>query len=339
MNTIVLESPGRLRLTDTPAPPAPGAGEARVRVHRVGVCGTDIHAYHGEQPFFTYPRILGHELAVEVEAIGPGVDEVTIGDRCAVEPYLNCGHCQACRAGKTNCCPELICLGVHGDGGMRDRLLLPAHKLHASAELSLDQLALVETLGIGKHAVSRAGLGTGDRVAVVGLGPIGLTAVQFALLAGAEVVGVDLSPQRCDAAQRLFPGLITLTPDPGRTSAEQWLETHGEPPLTVLDATGHRGSMQHAFELVGPGGTVVFVGLVLGEISFDDPAFHRKELTLMGSRNSTARDFREIIEHLEAGRIDVEPWITHRADAAGFAEVFPGWLEPGAGLLKGVVSF
>ena len=339
MQTIVLECPGHLKLTDTQRPPEPGPGEARVRVRRVGVCGTDIHAFRGEQPFFTYPRILGHELAVEVQAVGPGVDTLEVGDRCAVEPYLNCGDCQACRAGKTNCCPQLICLGVHGDGGMRDQLLLPARKLHRSAKLSLDQLTLVETLGIGKHAVSRSGVGPGDRVAVVGLGPIGLTVCQFARLAGAEVVGVDLSPSRCATAQRLLPGLDTLTPQADRPVSEQWPETRGLPPLTVLDATGHRGSMQHAFELVGPGGTVVFVGLVLGEITFDDPSFHRKELTLMGSRNSTARDFTEIIEHLEADRIDVEPWITHRAAAEEFVDAFPGWLESDAGLLKGVISF
>ena len=343
MRTLVLNKPGRLALTDTPAPADPGPGQALVRVHRVGVCGTDIHAFGGNQPFFTYPRILGHELGVEVVAVGEGVANVAPGDRAAVEPYLNCGTCAACARGCTNCCETLTCMGVHGDGGMRERILVPAQKLHVSKTLTLDQLALVETMGIGKHAVDRAftigGFAEGDTVAVIGLGSIGLTAVQFALLAGARVVGVDLSATRCETAKRLYPALDTASFDPAQPIEAQWAARLGDAPRAVFDATGHRGSMQSAFALPGPGGTLVFIGLVLGDITFDDPAFHKKELTLPSSRNAVAKDFLEIIQHMEAGRIDVAPWITHRADAADWPGVFDRWLAPDAGLLKGMVSF
>lgn len=339
MKTLVLQKPGRLELTDTPPPDSLAEGEARVRVRHVGICGTDIHAYGGNQPFFSYPRILGHELGVEVVAVGEGVTQVAVGDRCAVEPYLNCGECAACMRGRTNCCATLTCLGVHGDGGMRETIVLPAHKLHPSATLPLEHLALVETLGIGKHAVDRAQLTAGDTVAIIGLGPIGLTAAQFALLEGARVVGIDLSEQRRDTAGTLLPGLETLALDLDRPLEQQWQAKFGEAPRTVFDATGNRGSMQNAFALPGPGGTLVFIGLVLGDITFDDPAFHRKELTLMSSRNSTAKDFREIIEHMEAGRIDVGPWITHRAAAEDLPGLFEDWLKPEAQMLKGVVTF
>ncbi|MEM6333864.1 MAG: zinc-binding alcohol dehydrogenase family protein [Planctomycetota bacterium] len=339
MQTIVLEEPGRLSVRHTPAPNAPAAGEALVRVRRVGVCGTDIHAYGGRQPFFTYPRILGHELGVEVVAVGADVDHVQPGDRCAVEPYIHCGRCAACRVGKTNCCANLVCLGVHGDGGMREQIVVPAAKLHPSDRLSCDQLALVETLGIGKHAVDRAGCQPGQTVAIVGLGPIGLTAVQFALLAGARVVAIDTSPARCAKAVGLYPGIQTLQVHPERGTVEQWLALHDELPPIVFNATGHRGSMQESFGLTGHGGTLVFIGLVTGQIAFDDPDFHRKELTLMSSRNATAADFCEIIEAMESGRIDIRPWITHRAAAADWPSVFDGWLEPSADLLKGVVCF
>src|SRR3954466_4668406 len=155
MKTIILQEPGKFRLDESAA--APGAGElaaggALVRVRRVGICGTDLPAFRGRQPFFTYPRILGHELGVEVVAIDPASSkefDIRPGDRCAVEPYLNCGACVACRAGKTNCCVKLQCLGVHTDGGMRELIRVPARKLHKSAKLTLEQLALVETLGIG----------------------------------------------------------------------------------------------------------------------------------------------------------------------------------------------
>mgnify|MGYP001149496030 CR=1 FL=1 len=137
--------------TGSPSPDIP-IGHALVRVKHVGICGTDWHAYRGRQPFFTYPRILGHELGVVVEAVNDPESSLKSGDRCAVEPYLNCGRCVACRRGKTNCCVSLQTLGVHTDGGMREQIVIPVAKLHRSAALSIEQLALVEMLGIGAHA-------------------------------------------------------------------------------------------------------------------------------------------------------------------------------------------
>src|SRR4051812_45976817 len=174
MLSIVLDEPGRFRVTEAPKPPAPGAGEALVRVGRVGICGTDLHAYRGRQPFFSYPRILGHELGVEVLAVGAGVTGLEPGDRCAVEPYLDCGACLACRRGRTNCCAGLRVLGVHTDGGLRERITVPARKLHRSGRLSPEQLALVETLAVGCHAVGRAAPRADEACLVIGAGPIGL---------------------------------------------------------------------------------------------------------------------------------------------------------------------
>jgi len=131
MKSILLVEPGVFRATELPEASKPGPGEALIRVHRVGVCGTDLHAFRGKQPFFSYPRILGHELGVEVLAVGEGVTSIAVGDRCAVEPYLNCGRCIACRRGKPNCCTQLKVMGVHVDGGLRERFLVPAAKLHA----------------------------------------------------------------------------------------------------------------------------------------------------------------------------------------------------------------
>ena len=141
MKTIVLDKPGDFRLTEGPPPGTAAPGEALVRVHRVGVCGSDIHAYKGNQPFFTYPRIVGHELGVEIVSVGPNEKGLAGGDRCAVEPYLHCGRCIACRRGKTNCCVSLSVLGVHADGGMREFMTVPVAKLHPSRSLSLDRLA------------------------------------------------------------------------------------------------------------------------------------------------------------------------------------------------------
>ena len=339
LKTITLLQPGEFAVTDTASPPAPAAGEVSVRVRRVGICGTDLHAYRGRQPFFTYPRILGHELGVEVAEVGPGsATDLRPGDRCAVEPYLNCGACIACRRGKSNCCTSLKVLGVHTDGGMRDTINVPAAKLHRSRLLSLDQLALVETLGIGAHAVDRARIERGEWALVIGAGPIGLAVLQFARAAGARIAVMDVNAERlafCETA---------IGPDAAVAADGSALErlreiADGDLPTVVFDATGNSASMMGAFQYVASGGRLVYVGLFLGDVTFHDPDFHRKELTLLATRNSTGADFVRIIGLLETAEVDTAPWITHRSPADAMPNAFPGWLEPGSGLLKAVVEF
>src|SRR4026207_1517690 len=174
MKAIQLEAPKVFRRIEIAEPGSLGEGEALVRVQRVGICGTDISGYLGKMPFYSYPRIPGHELGIEVLAVGSGVENIKPGARCSIEPYMNCQKCFSCRRGRPNCCENLQVLGVHTDGGLRPQIVVPARKLHASARLTFDQLALVETLAIGCHAVSRSGL-TGDETClIIGAGPIGL---------------------------------------------------------------------------------------------------------------------------------------------------------------------
>jgi 2-desacetyl-2-hydroxyethyl bacteriochlorophyllide A dehydrogenase len=336
MKTILLNQPGEFALIQTEPPDSPASGEALVRVRRIGICGTDMHAFRGRQPFFTYPRILGHELGVEVEAAGEGVTNVKPGDLCAVEPYLNCGHCIACRQGKTNCCASLQVLGVHTDGGMRERICVPAHKLHRSETLSLDQLALIEMLGIGAHAVERAQVKPQEFALVIGAGPIGLATMQFAAAAGAQVIALDVNADRLDFCRRL--GVKHTLQVSDETLEQVAALTQGDLPTLVFDATGSQASMNNAFTYVAPGGKLIFVGLVLGDITFADPLFHRREMTLLATRNATAADFRRIIGLMENGTIDTTPWITHRAPLTGMIEQFPGWLEPETKVIKAVVE-
>ncbi|MGC3988537.1 MAG: zinc-binding alcohol dehydrogenase family protein [Chthoniobacteraceae bacterium] len=303
MKTIRLENPGQLAFLETEDPVAPAAGEALVRVHRIGVCGTDLHAFGGEQPFFSYPRILGHELGVEVLAVGDGVSNVKPGDRCSVEPYLNCEKCIACRRGKPNCCTNIQVLGVHADGGMRERFRLPARKLHTSAVLSFEQLALVETLGIGAHAVQRAQVEAGEFVLVIGAGPIGLASMQFAVEAGAKVIVLDINEDRLNFCQQQLQvpyAINALKENP--LEALQRI-TASDLPTLVIDATGNPKSMLSSFEYPAHGGRIVFVGLFQGDVTFNDPNFHRRELTLMGSRNARPDDFTRIIQS-HRGRAD-----------------------------------
>jgi 2-desacetyl-2-hydroxyethyl bacteriochlorophyllide A dehydrogenase len=288
----------------------------------VGVCGTDLHAFAGRQPFFSYPRILGHELGVEVVEVPDGGHGLHAGDLCAVEPYLSCGHCHACVIGKPNCCESLQVLGVHVDGGMRGLLAVPVERLYSSDRLTLDQLALVETLGIGAHAVSRSGLQAGETVLVVGAGPIGQAVVQFAVAAGGRVRVADVSAARREFAER--SGVEALPSAEGHTAE------------VVFDATGSPAAMQASFSRVAHGGRLVFVGLVQAAIAFDDPLFHRREMTVLASRNS-CRDFPRIMTMIERGEIDTTPWITHRLGLAEVPSAFPD-LPRQPGLIKAMIE-
>lgn len=338
MKTITLHEPGQLAHSHTDAPTLSSEDGVLVRVRRVGICGTDIHAFAGRQPFFSYPRILGHELGVEVVEAGANVADIKADDSCAVEPYLNCGHCVACRRGKTNCCVSLQVLGVHTDGGMREIIEVPARKLHKSDKLSLDQLALVETLGIGAHAVQRADVQADDTTLVIGAGPIGLSVIQFAQAQGARVLVMDTNPGRLEFCRQNLGVSETVLANDG-SYEDIKARTNGDLPTVVFDATGNSASMHNAFQYIAAGGKLVFVGLFLGDLTFHDPDFHRRELTLLATRNSTGDDFRNIIALMEAGKINTDPWITHRADCENMIAHFPDWIKPETGVIKAIVEF
>jgi 2-desacetyl-2-hydroxyethyl bacteriochlorophyllide A dehydrogenase len=336
MKQVVLQEPGRLVASDGPPPEPPGPDEAVVRVRRVGVCGTDFHAFKGDQPFFSYPRILGHELGVEVlEA--PSASGVKRGDRCAVEPYLDCGRCVACRRGRTNCCAHLSVLGVHEDGGMREMITVPLRKLHRSDALSFEQLALVETLSIGAHAVGRAGLEAGETVLVVGTGPIGLAVIQSALPMGVRVLATDVNESRLESCRRLL-GVEHTFPSDGAVEHALRDVTGGDMPTVVFEATGSAASMERSFGFVASGGKLVFVGLCQASIAFFDPELHRREMTVLSSRNAVAADFARVLSAVEGGTIDTRPWVTHRAPLADLGEALPSWSQPASGVLKAMVE-
>ncbi len=340
MKAIVLEQPGALSLRDMPEPRSAGRDEALVLVRRVGICGTDLHAYGGNQNFFSYPRIMGHELAVEVVDIGPTEQalEYGIGDQCCVIPYLNCGDCVACRRGKSNCCVNMQVLGVHIDGGMRECFPLPADKLLKADGIPLEHLALVEMLSIGAHASKRAQVAEGENALVIGAGPIGLATAQFAKVAGADVTVMEVNERRLEfCAERL--GIERLIDARQDALAHVRRQLGGELPTLVFDCTGSAGSMHAAFDFVAHGGSLVLVGHITGDLTFSDPHFHSHEMTLLASRNATPADFRWVIDCLQAGSIDLAPWITHGATPETIVSAFPSWLDPANGVIKAMLSF
>jgi 2-desacetyl-2-hydroxyethyl bacteriochlorophyllide A dehydrogenase len=337
MKALSLDAPFNWKQIDVPEPTQPGPLDAVVRVHQVGICGTDLSGYLGKMPFFSYPRIPGHELGVEVVAVGSEVTQVKVGDRCAVEPYINCQKCYACRRGHTNCCEYHQTLGVHCDGGLRPYFTVPARKLHISRQLSFEQLALVETLAIGCHAVDRAAPKPGEWVLVIGAGPIGLSTIEFVKLTGANLVVMDVNEQRLEFCRKVMGVKHTVVVKDG---LEQELRAICEDhmPDVVIDATGNSGAMSRAFGYITHAGRLVFVGITTEDVTFKHPIFHRPEGTLLCSRNALSRDFARIIQLIENGQINTQPWITHRTPFEDLISVFPSYTQPATGVIKAIVE-
>ncbi|OXM13643.1 zinc-binding alcohol dehydrogenase family protein [Paenibacillus herberti] len=337
MKGIVCEAVESFQYRDDLPEPEMLPGEAIVQIRRVGICGTDLHAFKGNQPFFSYPRILGHELSGTIVQVNEGQHGLQVGDQVAVIPYLHCGICVACRNGKTNCCTSMKVLGVHTDGGMRERIAVPTSHLIRTDGLTLDESAMLEPLAIGAHAVRRSKLTAGETVLVIGAGPIGLGVMAFAKYAGAKVIAMDVNDERL-AFCRSWAGVDDIV-NASNGAAEQLQRlTDGDYPTIVFDATGNSKSMETAFSYAAHGGTLVYVGLVKNDISFNDSEFHKREMTLMGSRNATKEDFDRVLEALKAGGIDIGRYVTHRASFEEMVGQFDVWLNPASKVIKAIVE-
>ena len=311
-------------------------GKAIVKIKRIGICGTDLHAFEGTQPYFSYPRILGHELAGEVVEIGAN-EEITKGDLVTVIPYFNCGTCVACRNGKPNCCQKISVFGVHEDGGMQEYVSLPITSLVKKVGLSLDQLALTEPFAIGAHGVRRAGVKPGQFVLVIGAGPIGLGVMEFARIAGATVIAMDINEKRLEFCKDEWniPHLVKA----GASAYEVIQEiTDGDFCDVVIDATGSLAAINSGFQYIAHGGSYVLVGLQKGEIAISHPEFHKREATLMSSRNATREDFDQVLEAMASGKLSVEKYITHKVKFDQVKNDFQSWLNPETGVIKAVVE-
>ncbi len=327
MRSLTLTAAKTFAWTTLPEASSPQQGEALVAIRAIGICGTDFSGYLGKMPFIEFPRILGHELGIEVLAVGEGVTHLQVGDRCSVEPYLNCGHCHSCQRGSTNCCETLQVLGVHCDGGMRERMILPAHKLHPCNALDFEQLALVETLAIGCHAVNRAQVTASDDVLIIGAGPIGLTVLEFARAANAAITILELNAARREFVAQHYPGVNVVASLPDAPAFQ-----------IVFDATGNPNSMAATLRFARFTGRIVYVGITKEPVLIDDPLFHRRELSLLASRNAVAADFPRILAMIQSGQINTRPWISHRCQFSELPSQMDTWLLPESRVIKAVVS-
>lgn len=335
MNTLVCTEPGLLEYGDQPAPVF-SEGNTILRIRRIGLCGTDLHAFEGTQPYFSYPRILGHELAAEI--VQTDNADFTEGETVTFIPYFNCGTCIACRNDKANCCTAMQVCGVHVNGGMAEFLSVPSHSLVKSQGLSYEALALVEPLAIGAHAVARAGVKKDEFVLVIGAGPIGLGIIEFARLAGAHIIVIDVNDNRLNFCKDILKAKHTVNAIQDNVVERLTEITNGDMPTVVIDATGNLKAINNAFQYMAHGARYVLVGLQKAEISFSHPEFHKREATLMSSRNASREDFEYVISSIKKGDVDPLKFITHRISFDKLATEFPSYLKPETGVIKAMVE-
>ena len=337
MRILTCLKPGEFTYSDTPAPELK-SGHAMVKVKRIGICGTDLHAFEGTQPFFNYPRVLGHELAGEIVGIENHAN-YKVGDQVSIIPYFSCGTCFACTQGKTNCCTTLNVFGVHSDGGMSEFISIPIDSLFKDTSLNLDALALLEPLAIGAHGIKRAQIKPNEFVLIVGAGPIGLGAAAMASLAGAQVIIQDVNQNRLDFAKEKLHIPFSINPNQEDAFIALKEITRGNMPRVVIDATGYKKAMEQSFQYISHGGTYVLIGLQLDEISFSHPEFHKREATLMSSRNATREDFQWVADSIGQQKLDPTLFISHRIAFDEVAAQFPDLINPSLGVIKAMVSF
>ncbi|MCL6364970.1 zinc-binding alcohol dehydrogenase family protein [Pectobacterium carotovorum subsp. carotovorum] len=337
MNTLICQEPKKLVWKKREIP-IPGESETLIKIKSVGICGTDIHAWGGNQPFFSYPRVLGHEICGEVVDTGKNVHQFKKGQQVAVIPYVACQQCPACKSGRTNCCEKISVIGVHQDGGFSEYLAVPATNVLLAEGIDPQAAALIEPYAISAHAVRRAKVQRGEHVLVVGAGPIGLGAAAIAKADGAQVVVADTSAAR---REHVIANLNLPVVDPSTEDFEAQLraEFGGSLAEKVIDATGNQHAMNNTINLIRHGGSIVFVGLFKGDLQFSDPEFHKKETTMMGSRNATLEDFAKVGRLMSEGKLTAEMMLTHRYPFATLADIYEKDVINNRELIKGVITF
>ena len=336
MKTLVCTKPGEFKYAIGEQPQLK-PGQAIIKIKRIGICGTDLHAFEGTQPYFEYPRILGHELSGELIAVD-GAPGFEIGEAVTFIPYFYCGKCIACRKGKQNACENIKVCGVHQDGGMVEYLSVPSYSLVHGDGLSFDALALVEPLAIGAHGVKRAGVTKDEFVLVIGAGPIGLGTMEFARIAGARVIALDVNNDRLRFCKEKLKVEHIINATDADVTEQLKSITNGDMPTVVIDATGNLKAINNAFQYMSHGARYVLIGLQKGEISFSHPEFHKREATLMSSRNATREDFEHVISSMKKKIVDPTTYITHRVSFDQVKDEFEKWLNPANRVIKAMVE-
>ncbi|WP_207477643.1 Zn-dependent oxidoreductase [Arenibaculum pallidiluteum] len=328
MVALAVDKPHVLTLREDEAP-APRAGEVLVKVARAGICGSDLHIFHGSNPFARYPRIIGHEFAGVVEQVGSGVEGISPGDHVVVDPVVACGHCYACRVGRPNVCANLEVFGVHRDGGFRTRVPVPAgNVVKVAPDLPLPIAALAEPFSIAANVLLRTGIDSGDTVLIYGAGTVGLTVLQVARMHGARCIVTDLDDSRLERA-RAFGADVVVNPRRQPVPDAVRDENDGLGPTIVIDGAGVPALLEEACRVASPAGRIGVLGFSPAPCNISQQEIVKKELTLVGSRLNRAL-LPQVIQWLETGRLSPAAMITQTfpieaaPDAFALIEKDPG---------------
>jgi 2-desacetyl-2-hydroxyethyl bacteriochlorophyllide A dehydrogenase len=296
MRAISIDAPGRMSIVQIDAP-RPGAGEVAVDLAYVGYCGSDLTSFRGLNPLVSYPRVPGHEISGTVAELGKGVSDLATGQAVTILPYFNCGSCVACRSGRPNACCNNQTMGVQREGAMTSRVVVPRSKVIPVEGLPARDIALIEPCAVGFHAVDRASVSSGETVAILGCGMIGLGVLLGAVRRGARVIAVDLSERKLAVGRRLGASATILAGEED-VLAEMLRLTNGDGPQVVIEAVGADATFRQAIDIVAPCGRVVYVGYAKAPVTYDTKQFLLKEIDIRGSRGSTRADFEEVIDEL-----------------------------------------
>ncbi len=332
MKAIEITGPGKVCLSEREMP-VPHPGEVLLKINRVGYCGSDLGAFKGLNPLVTYPRVPGHEIGATIAGLGAGVTGWNVGQEVLVIPYSSCGECSACQKKRFNCCMKNQTLGVQREGMMCEYATAPVEKLMASKTLSLQELALVEPLTVGFHAVARGQVVSADTVAVIGCGAIGLGVIAGANFRGARVIAIDIEDGKASVAKACGASefINSRTED---VSQRLKSLTDGQGPDVVIEAVGHPLTYRMAVEEVCFAGRVVYIGWAKTPIEYETKLFVLKELDIRGSRNALPQDFRDVIAMLEAGKFPLEAVITKTVSLVDAPAAMDAWAADPAGITK-----
>lgn len=333
MKAIKITEPGKISV-DEISSPTPGKGEILISLKYVGFCGSDLSTYLGKNPMVQYPRVPGHEISGVIEECGDGVPEgFSKGEAVTVVPYTNCGQCPSCRRGRAYACQFNQTLGVQRDGAMQELIAVPWEKVLKAPGLSDLELAMVEPLTVGFHAVGRGRVNDSDIVMVLGCGMIGAGAIVRAALRGATVIAVDIDDHKLELAKEL--GAHHVINSMKEDLHEELVKlTDGDGPDVVVEAAGNPITYRAAVDEVAFTGRVICIGYAAKEVSFATKLFVQKEIDIMGSRNATAEDFRAVISYLERGTFPLDKMITRRVRPEEAADAVQAWADDPGKVMK-----
>ena len=337
MEALVTNSPGNMTLNEVPWPGEPGEGQVLLHVDAAGICGSDYSLYLGKHPLSNFPMIQGHEFCGTVRKLGPNcTGKIPVGARVAVEPLLGCGKCYPCSLGRYNCCTQLKLLGVHKPGGFQQELSVEERLLNDVGDLEADLAAFAEPLTIGLQAVKRAGVKEGEKVYVIGAGPIGQALILASRWLGARVAISDLVEKRLETARYVGAELTLDAKSEVATRISDW--TDGRGPPVVIDATGVPAVVRSAVDLVAAAGRIVTVGISTTDVPMPTAVLIRKELSIFASRNSVQM-FPEAIKVVRRYRKEVVAIISHHISLGQVEDTIKLALQHPAAVEKAIVVF